>query len=648
MLISLGFVILLFQQVLGATHVYNWTTGWGYANPDGIKRREVITCNGEFPWPSIRATKGDRVIINLTNGFDNANTTLHFHGLFQNGSAQMDGPPMLTQCPIAPNDTFTYNFTVSDNAGAYWYHSHTQAQYEDGMRGLFIIDDGENNKNFPYEYDAEVSLEIGEWYDKTIAQLIPDFLSLNNPTGAEPIPQNLLINNTRNLTWNVEPNKTYLLRIVNTGGFVSQYFWIEDHEMEVVEVDGVVTEKNKTDMLYITVAQRYSVLVKTKDNKDKNYAIMQKYDDTMLDVVPKTLALNQTSFMTYNSNKPKPNESYVDSIDDFLDDFYLVPYHKQEILPEPDHRINLAVSMDNLISGKNYAFFNNITYTAPKVPTLMTVLSSGKYASNSYIYGTNTNTIVLKKNEIVEIVLNNQDTGTHPFHLHGHVFQTIQRAEAVDDNDSPLAYDPKNHTSFPQYPMMRDTLYVRPQSNFVIRFKADNPGVWYFHCHIEWHLLQGLAIVLVEDPEGIQSNPSQQLTDSHKRVCKNVGVPTEGNAAGTTDWFNLVLQNKQEKAIPSGFTTKGYVAFVFSCVAGVLGLIAITLYGLMDLQNIEEKVVEDLHITPDNLADEDEDENIEVNQIYAKSGKSEDASSNEERKAQHFETINEVSKSSSK
>lgn len=399
-------------------------------------------------------------------------------------------------------------------------------------------------------------------------------------------------------------------------------FWIEDHEMEVVEVDDVVTEKNKTNMLYITVAQRYSVLVRIKDNSDRNYALMQKYDDTMLDTVPKNLLLNQTPYMTYNSNKSKPNESLVESIDNFLDDSYLVPYQKQELLPDPDHRIVLDVVMDNLQNGINYAFFNNITYTAPKVPTLMTVLSSGKYAMNEYIYGTDTNTFVLKRHEVVEIILNNQDTGTHPFHLHGHVFQTVVRGDAVDYSDPPVSYNPKNHTSFPKYPTLRDTIYINPQSNFVIRFRADNPGVWFFHCHIEWHLLQGLAIVLIEDPEGIQSNANQQLTDAHKNVCKNVCVPIEGNAAGTTDRFNFANENKQAKGIPGGFTAKGYVAFVFSCVAGVRGLITITVYGLMDLHNIEERVIEDLDISPRELLEEEEEEEIEANHIYANSGKS--------------------------
>ncbi|SSD60249.1 related to Iron transport multicopper oxidase FET3 [Saccharomycodes ludwigii] len=230
----------IISKVHAATHVYNWTTGLGDYNVDGTDTRPIITCNGEFPWPDVRVTKGDRIIVYLTNGFSDRNTSLHFHGLFQNGTSLMDGPEMVNQCPIAPNDTMIYNFTVPNNVGTYWYHSHTQGQYMDGMRGVVIIDDNETyngNSSYPYEYDEEMTLSISEWYHSNAYDLTATFLNLNNPTGAEPIPQNLIINNTMNLTWNVEPDTTYLLRIVNIGGFVSQYFWIEDHEMQVVEVD---------------------------------------------------------------------------------------------------------------------------------------------------------------------------------------------------------------------------------------------------------------------------------------------------------------------------------------------------------------------------------------------------------------------------
>lgn len=595
------------------THYFNWTTGQGHYNLDGTFDAEVITCDANdgngptFPWPSIKVNKGDRIILTLNNGFENKNTSIHFHGLFQNGTNQMDGPEMITQCPIAPNSSFTYNFTVDGQSGSYWYHSHTKGQYMDGMKGTVVIED----PKFPFEYDKEEVLEIAEWYHKDIDTLTKKFMNVYNPTGAEPIPQNLIMNNTMNMTWSVEPDTTYLLRFINTGGFVSQYIWIEDHDFEVVEVDGVYVEPYTASMLYITVAQRYTVLLKTKSSTSKNYAIMQKFDDTMLDVIPGDLVLNRTNYMMYNANVSKPEENIVDELD-FLDDFNLVPYgeYKEEILGEPDQRITLDVSMNNLKNGINYAFFNNITFTQPKVPTLMSVLSSGNDSTDPTVYGSNTNAFVLEKDEIIEIVLNNLDTGTHPFHLHGHVFQVIERDVARDDDQTPLSYDPTGNYSYPQYPMKRDTLYVRPQSNFVIRFKADNPGVWFFHCHIEWHLTQGLAVVLIEDPQTIQSTNTQQLTSNHKSVCEAVGVQYEGKAAANTkDYLDLTGENKQHKNLPNGFTAKGIVAMTFSCLSGILGLITIAVYGLMGMNDPESQLdfIEELGLDPKEVVEENED-----------------------------------------
>ena len=132
---------------------------------------------------------------------------------------------------------------------------------------------------------------------------------------------------------------------------------------------------------------------------------------------------------------------------------------------------------------------------------MLSVLSAGDDASNELVYGTNTNSFVLQSGDVVDIVLNNLDTGKHPFHLHGHVFQLIERHEEIPETEDPVGYNASDHADWPEYPMLRDTVYVRPQSYIVMRFKADNPGVWLFHCHIEWHLDQGLAIQLIEDPQ---------------------------------------------------------------------------------------------------------------------------------------------------
>ena len=98
-------------------------------------------------------------------------------------------------------------------------------------------------------------------------------------------------------------------------------------------------------------------------------------------------------------------------------------------------------------------------------------MQAGDKATDVSVYGDYTNSFVLSKGDIVEIILNNNDPGKHPFHLHGHDFQAIWRA----DPDTGF-YNPHNESNFPSKPMRRDTFMVRPNGNFVIRFKADNPG----------------------------------------------------------------------------------------------------------------------------------------------------------------------------
>lgn len=588
-------LLALIGTTFAETHHFQWNATYITGNPDGLADvDDLIACNGEYPWPDLRVKKGDRIIIDLYNGLGTDNTSLHFHGLFQHSTNQFDGVPGLTQCQIPPGETLTYNFTVPDQVGSFWYHSHTQGQYMDGMRGTFIIEDPDD----PYKdhYSDERIIALAEWYHDNISTLTNSFLDLYNPTGAEPIPQNLLMNGFMNATINVEPNTTYLFRIINIGGFVSQYFWIEDHDMTVVAVDGVYVEPNTTSMIYITVAQRYDVLVTTKNTTDRDFAIMQKIDDTMLDIVPDDLLLNVTNSLKYAEGNSWPKTYLVDDYD-FLDDFWLTPLDDYENYDHYDHQVTIDVVMDNLGNGVNYAFFNNITYVTPKIPTLGTVLSANNDSDslNAQIYGSNTHGIVLQKDEIVEIVLNNNDTGVHPFHLHGHVFQVVERGPDYSDEDGPIPYNesapyiPRNESMF------RDVLYVRPQSYFVIRFKANNPGVWFFHCHIEWHLLQGLALTLIEDPIGIREN-EEPLSDTWKNVCTSCGGFVGNAANNTEDFFNLQGENVQVKPLPAGFTARGIVALVFSCISGVLGCVAIGIYGMADIPNMEERVVQNLSI----------------------------------------------------
>ena len=195
-------------------------------------------------------------------------------------------------------------------------------------------------------------------------------------------------------------------------------------------------------------------------------------------MVPDGLNPNVTGWLVYNKDIPRAAAAPVLTFD-FLDDFQLVPHDREALLPKADHTVTLKVMMDNLIDGANYAFFNDITYVPQKVPSLYTALSADSLAENPKVYGVNSHAIVLKHNEVVDIVLNNEDPGKHPFHLHGHVFQVIHRSAEKAGN-----YDPSSlsNPALPSVPMKRDTVLARPNGNVVLRFRADNPGSHYLRC----------------------------------------------------------------------------------------------------------------------------------------------------------------------
>ena len=137
----------------------------------------------------------------------------------------------------------------------------------------------------PYkgQYDEEIVLTVSDWYHDEIPKLMKSFISVTNPTGAEPVPDAALMNDTFNLTTPVEPGKTYMFRIINIGAFAGQYFWFEGHTMRIVEVDGIYTEAAEAELIYITPAQRYSVLVTTKNDTSTNYAFVGSMDEVSVE-----------------------------------------------------------------------------------------------------------------------------------------------------------------------------------------------------------------------------------------------------------------------------------------------------------------------------------------------------------------------------
>ena len=120
--------------------------------------------------------------------------------------------------------------------------------------------------------------------------LISSFISVTNPTGAEPIPDAALFNDTQNLTVAVQPGKTYLFHFINVAAFAAQYLWFEDHTMRIVEVDGVHTEPADAQMVYIAAAQRMSMLITMKNDTSSNFAFIGSMDQVRLPLPIKKFA----------------------------------------------------------------------------------------------------------------------------------------------------------------------------------------------------------------------------------------------------------------------------------------------------------------------------------------------------------------------
>lgn len=558
MKLSALFGLLAFSgSTLAKTVNFDWNLTWTMANPDGLAERKVMGINGAWPLPVVHINKGDRIVARMYNGLADKDASLHFHGFFMNGTNYQDGAPSLTQCPVPPGESFVYNFTV-EQAGTYWYHCHTTKCYPDGYRQALIVHD--NDEQYTGPVDDEFVLTISDWYHNLVED-IP--FGLPNMTIDDVTPDSFLFNETRGLKLPVQPSHTYLLRLINIGAFVAQYFYIEGHSFDIVELDGVYVEPVKAKAIYIAPGQRYSILLRTKDDARVNYPMVTVVDSPLLNPIPAKLPLNMTNWLEYDSHKPFPQARIPFNTSDEIvpqDDISLVPQDRMPLLPEPDHEITMTLSMTYLENNVKYSFLDNITYTVPKVPLLYTAYSATAAAAaaangttspnnsslvaNPAIYGSNTHTVLLNRGDVVQLVVNSRDDGSHPFHLHGHHFQTIYRNPPLAALNSlsdakPVPFNPHNHTAFPAYPPRRDTFVLPGYGSMVLRWVADNPGVWFFHCHNDWHLAEGMAAVFVDGPEDIVAH-NGPIPRDHLEMCRKVGMATKGNAAGNTrNWFNL-------------------------------------------------------------------------------------------------------------
>lgn len=351
-------------------------------------------------------------------------------------------------------------------------------QYPDGLRGPIVVHDPAT----PFTYDEEYTITLSDWYHRQMVDLLNQYQSQENEVtnkGLEPLPDAALINDASNVTFKVEPGKTYLFRIIDIGNWPGFGFAFIGHNMTVVEVDGIWTDPYEVpsdQFLRVASGQRTSVLVHTHEDTSQNFAFWTTMDVNMMFVYenrPKPPGFNEnaTAWLVYDETKPLPPAPVFQPEElIFVEDLLFVPADHEPLLEPVNHQI--VINFDSAsINGIPRWVINNVTYLTPEVPSLYTALTVGdEYMFNQEVYG-QVNPYVINYGDVVEIIVNDYHHNLHPWHLHGHQFQALQRT--VPEGGYFNGY----WANISSTPAKRDTLMVQNHGHFVIRFRATNPDM---------------------------------------------------------------------------------------------------------------------------------------------------------------------------
>lgn len=463
---------------------YHWNLENTTISPDGVDRW-AFTINGQMPGPMIEANWGDEIVVHLTNtlpleGYNG--TSLHFHGMRQNYTNEMDGVTSITQCPLAPGQTFTYRFRAT-SYGSSWYHSHLALQTYEGMFGPMTI---HGPVQEGYEYDDEQFVVLQDWNHVPVDQLIGPSEVVGGPnSGAQTLDTGLINglnvweNGGSRFQMSVQSGKSYRLRLVNTAIQSTFMFYVDQHELEVIAMDYVPIQPYTTNTVIINIGQRYDVILKANqpsgnywmrsDNVELCGNLTNSYDIKAIVHYDDATSAEPTS--TAQSYTPvcqdEPYESLVP----------IVQWNAGAQAQTIDETVVIGPYQGtNLFK---WTLDGTTFYSEWSDPTLESIYTNGTIPTTS-------GTLAIQAPELnqwVYVIIETPIPLLHPIHLHGHDFLIL--AQGLGTYSSSVALNLQN-------PPRRDVAVMpanpaQGQSGYlVVAFYTDNPGVWLMHCHIGW------------------------------------------------------------------------------------------------------------------------------------------------------------------
>ncbi|KAJ5089265.1 multicopper oxidase-domain-containing protein [Penicillium argentinense] len=540
------------------THYLDWRVTTGQRRPDGVLK-EVFLINDLFPGPTIEARSGDTLVITVINSMTEHPVALHWHGLHvPNG---VDGAAAVSQCPIAPGAQYVYNVSLpATQSGTFWYHAHAGVSRGDGLYGGLVVHAPASKSTVRglmarggsdldrYGYDKELLLLIGDWYHPPAEDVLAWYKNPGN-FGNEPVPDSLLVNGVGKFDCgmavrarpldciphlmdssflNLDPNRSYRIRVVNTGSLGGFSLDFDRENLELLQVDSVDVERsqqkdvNRVGILYPGQRMDFVLRPSAKEGKGPS-SMMVELDQECFKYMNPALTPDQLFPIYYNGISDPDRMTLVPSIRNKLN-IQEIPSSASILatLPEKADETHVVYTKIQKMARNNnspYGYFNMTTWkpqSDPLVPLI--ALPRENWDANQFSLTTGPGS------RWVDLVVNNLDEGPHPFHLHGHHFFILAIHESTFgwgsynpfEDPVPTGFDAETDPAQPydlSRAALRDTVQIPSRGYAVLRFRADNPGIWLFHCHILWHLATGMAMLIdvQGDPAGLVAHDASVL-----------------------------------------------------------------------------------------------------------------------------------------
>ncbi|KAK8195857.1 hypothetical protein M8818_007008 [Zalaria obscura] len=439
----LAVVSFFYQQKLLASESQSKWKFLGLS-PDGYLKPLGQVFNDTFPGPLIEACWGDTITIHVTNLEAKEGSTVHWHGIRQLGTNQMDGVNGVTQCPIAQNGTFTYKFNV-EQYGHTWYHSHYQVQYSDGVMGPLSIY-GPSSANYD---EALEPIMMSDWvHDNASVSFLQEL------NGGIPVMDSLILGgNGQRYEVIVQANPLPGHEAADGN------YWIRTRV--AAGCGNVVSHDENTGILRYNAS---STANPTTTALTLRTECVDEQPDNLVPVVPWTVKNLQGNINDFTFEADLSNVKFEGG------------FFRWDLLDQP---LFLNYSDPTILHADNPSFRYNDSYCI--VPYNFT---------QGFVY-------LVITGENLNKIAKRPVPAAHPIHLHGHDFVILAQ------EDHPF----NATTEVPKFkydnPTRRDVALLYGGGYLALAFKPDNPGVWLVHCHIAFHASSGLALQILERQDEI-------------------------------------------------------------------------------------------------------------------------------------------------